>query len=169
MLTTEERATSVEPLVAELKHQHHSTLSMLTSAIEGCPKAIWTKEFAGVPFWREFYHALFWMHNFLGDQDKRFQFQPFGVDIDPRLFTPPNNTCAQEEALGYAALTAAYIDEVFGVLTLDALNGSDQYDESNFRSVYHRLMYGLRHVQHHVGKLTAYLNLEGIQLEHWKG
>jgi hypothetical protein len=51
-------------------------------------------------------------------------------------------------------------------------NGSteaDRYDESDFRSLFHRLRYGLRHVQHHTGKLTAYLNLEGIQLQHWKG
>jgi hypothetical protein len=91
------------------------------------------------------------------------------VDIDPRLFTPPNNTCEQAEALGYAEQTAAYIDEVFGALTLDVLGASDSYDESDFRSVYHRLMYGLRHVQHHGGKLTAYLNLQGVQLNHWKG
>jgi hypothetical protein len=159
----------VEPLIAELKHQYHSTLAMLTSTIEGCPQETWTQEFAAVPFWREAYHALFWMHNFLGNRDKRFQFQPFGVDIDPRLFTPPNNTCEQSEALGYAEQTAAYIDQVFEPLTLDALYASDRYDESDFRSVYHRLMYGLRHVQHHVGKLTAYLNLQGIQLHHWKG
>jgi hypothetical protein len=159
----------MEPLAAELKHQYHSTLAMLTSTIGGCPEEIWQKEFASVPFWREAYHALFWMHNFLGDQDKRFQFQPFGVDIDPRLFTPPNNTCEQAEALGYAEQRAAYIDEVFETLTSDALGASDHYDESDFRSVYHRLMYGLRHVQHHAGKLTAYLNLQGIQLHHWKG
>jgi hypothetical protein len=159
----------VNSLVAELQHQYRSTLTMLTSTIEGCPDEIWTKEFAGVPFWREAYHALFWMHNFLGVQDKRFQFQPFGKDIDPRLFTPPNNTCEQAEALKYAAQTAAYIDETFGAMTLDVLGASDQYDESDFRSVYHRLMYGLRHVQHHAGKLTAYLNLGGIQLNHWKG
>ena len=159
----------MEPLVAELKHQYHSTLAMLTSAIEGCPQATWSKTFAGVPFWREAYHALFWMHNFLGDRDKRFQFQPFGVDVDPRLFTPPNNTCARAEALQYATTTAAYIDQVFETLSLEALEASDGYDESDFRSVYHRLMYGLRHAQHHAGKLTAYLNLEGIQLHHWKG
>lgn len=35
--------------------------------------------------------------------------------------------------------------------------------------MYHRLTYGLRHGQHHIGKLTAYLNLEGVQLNHWKG
>ena len=159
----------MEPLVTELQRQYTSTLAMLTSAIEGCPQETWTVEFAGVPFWREAYHALFWMHNFLGVQDKRFQFQPFGVDIDPRLFTPPNNTCDRAEALGYAAQTAAYIDEVFDALTLDALIGPDKYDESDFRSVYHRHLYGLRHVQHHAGKLTAYLNLESIRLNHWKG
>ena len=159
----------MEPLVAELKHQHHSTLAMLQSVIEGCPEEAWAKEFAGVPFWREAYHALFWMHNFLGSKDKAFHYHPFGKDIDPRLFTPPNNTCARAEALHYAAQTRAYIDEVFDALTLDALNEADGYDETDFRTVYHRLMYSLRHVQHHVGKLTAYLNLEGIQLNHWTG
>ena len=159
----------MEPLVAELKHQHHSTLAMLQSVIEVCPEDTWNLEFASVPFWREAYHALFWTHNFLGDKDKAFHFYPFGVDIDPRLFTPPNNTCVRADALQYAGQTRAYIDEVFDALTLDELGETDHYDESDFQSVYHRLLYGLRHVQHHVGKLTAYLNLEGIQLHHWKG
>jgi hypothetical protein len=122
-----------------------------------------------VSFWREAYHAIFWVHNFLGHKDKAFSFQPFGKDIDPRLFTPPNNTCERAEALQYVAQAKTYIDEVFDALTLDALNETDHYDETDFRTVYHRLIYGLRHVQHHVGKLTAYLNLQGIQLNHWKG
>jgi len=159
----------MDPLVAELEHQYHSTLIMIQGVLEGCPDEIWVKEYAGVPFWREAYHALFWTHNFLGLKDKRFHFQPFGVDIDPRLFTPPNNTCERGEAIQYAERTRVYVDEVFETMTLDELNGPDQYDESNFRSVYHRLMYSLRHSQHHAAKLTAYLNLEGIQLSHWAG
>jgi hypothetical protein len=159
----------VEPLLAELKHQHHSTLAMLQSVLEGCSEETWNKEFAGVPFWREAYHALFWMHNFLGLKDKRFHRQPFGVDIEPWVAIPASNTCARGEALQYAAQTRAYVDEVFDALTLDALSEADNYDETDFRTVYHRLMYGLRHVQHHVGKLTAYLNLEGVQLDHWTG
>jgi hypothetical protein len=159
----------MEPLVAELKQQYHSTLEMIQSLLEGCPDEIWDKEYAGVPFWREAYHALFWVHNFLGPKGKRFHPHPFGEDIDPRLFTPPNNTCERGEALQYAAQTRAYVDEVFDILTLDALSGVDDFDESSFRTVYHRLMYGLRHGQHHIGKLTAYLNLEGIRLDHWKG
>ena len=159
----------MEPLLAELYHQYHSTLDMLHSVLRECPDELWSKEFAGVHFWREAYHALFWMHNFLGTKDKRFSFQPFGVDIDPWQVIPPNNTCDRAEALQYGALTRAYIDEVFDALTLDELDAADSYDETDFRSVFHRLMYGLRHVQHHVGKLTAFLNLEGIQLNHWKG
>jgi hypothetical protein len=160
---------TMEPLIAELKHQYHSTLAMLTVVLEGCPDEVWRKEFAGAPFWREAYHVLFWVHNFLGPREKSFSKQPFGVDIDPRLFTPPNNTCDREQAIRYAAQIGAYVDEVFDALALDELNGTDNYDETDFRTVFHRLMYGLRHGQHHVGKLTAYLNLEGIQLNHWKG
>jgi hypothetical protein len=159
----------VEPLVAELKHQYHSTLAMLQSTIEACPKELWSREYAGVPLWREAYHALFWMHSFLGLRDKRFAHQPFGVDIDPWVIRPAKDSCSRAEAVRYAAQTGAYIDEVFEAMTLDELDAADAYDETGFRSVYHRLMYGLRHVQHHVGKLTAYLNLEGVQLSHWKG
>ena len=85
------------------------------------------------------------------------------------MIRPSRDTCARAEALEYAAQTGSYIDEVFGALTLDELSGTDNYDETDFRSVYQRLMYGLRHVQHHVGKLTAYLNMERIQLNQWEG
>ena len=159
----------MEPLVAELKHQHTGTLAMLTIVLESCPEDVWSRAFAGVPFWREAYHALFWMHNFVGPKDKAFHFHPFGKDIDPWVIKPSRDTCERAEALEYAAQTGAYIDEVFGALTLDELSGTDNYDETDFQSVYQRLMYGLRHVQHHIGKLTAYLNLEGVQLNHWTG
>lgn len=155
--------------IDELRQQYLDTLAMLESVLEGCPDKLWTREYAGVAFWREAYHTLFWTYNFIGGPGKTFHPHPFGKDIDPRLFTPPNNTCERALALEYAAQTRAYIDQVFGALTRDELSQADQYDESDFRSVYHRLMYGLRHAQHHVGKLTAYLNLEGIRLDHWKG
>jgi hypothetical protein len=159
----------MEPLVAELRQQYLNTLAMLRSVLERCPDEVWNKEYAGVPFWREAYHAIFWTHTFLGPKGKAFHPHPFGKDIDPRLFTPPNNTCERAEALNYLAQTESSVDEVFGALTCTELDAADAYDETDFRSVYHRLLYGLRHAQHHVGKLTAYLNLEGIRLDHWKG
>ena len=35
----------MEPLIAELKHQYHSTLAMAQSVLEGCPDEIWNAEF----------------------------------------------------------------------------------------------------------------------------
>jgi hypothetical protein len=159
----------MEPLVAELHQQYLNTLAMLHSVLERCPDEMWEKEYAGVPFWREAYHALFWTQSFMGRRSKVFHPHPFGKDIDPRLFTPPNNTCGRAEALNYLAQTESSVDQVFAALTCAELSEGDPYDETEFRSVYHRLMYGLRHAQHHEGKLTAYLNLEGIRLDHWKG
>jgi hypothetical protein len=159
----------MDPLIAELKHQYHSTLAMYESLLEGCSDEIWDQEYAGVLFWREAYHALFWLHTFLGFSDKTFHPWPFGKDIDPQLYTPPNNACERAEALQYVAQTKAYIDEVLKVATLGALNETDLFEDGEFRTVYHRLLYGLRHGQHHIGKLTAYLNLEGVRLHHWRG
>ena len=155
--------------VAEMKLGYQSTLTMVESVLETCTEEIWEKDFPGAPFWREAYHAIFWMHNHLGPRDKTFQFQPFGVDVDPRLFTPTNNTCTLGEVRGYAAQTRTYIDEVFNAMTIEELVGPDHYDEGEFRCVFHRLMYGLRHVQHHVGKLAAYLDAEGLDVDPWAG
>ncbi|MFN2283316.1 MAG: hypothetical protein ACK2UQ_02775, partial [Anaerolineae bacterium] len=65
--------------------------------------------------------------------------------------------------------TQAYIDEVLDAMTVDELSGSDHYDESDFRNVYHRLMYGLLHGQYHIGRLAAYLDQEGIEQTYWQG
>ena len=162
----------MDPIVAELRHQYHTTLAMYQDVVEACTDEIWEKKFKGadfLTFWREAYHALFWLHNFLGGKDKTFAMQPFGEDIDPRTFTPPNNTCERAAALEYAAQTQAYIDEVFGAMTLDELSGLDYYDESEFRNLYHRLMYGLLHGQYHIGRLAAYLDQEGIEQTYWQG
>ncbi len=162
----------MDPLIAELQQQYHHTVEMVRVVLEACTDDAWSKPFPGeafLTFWREAYHAIFWIHNFLGPKEKAFEMHPFGKDIDPRLFTPPNNTCSRAEALGYADRTDAYIDEVFGTMTLDDLRSADAYDESEFRSVYHRLMYGLRHGQHHIGRLAAYLDQEGIAADTWRG
>jgi hypothetical protein len=45
--------------------------------------------------------------------------KPFGADIDPRVFAPPNNRCSLDEAKAFAVETRACIDEVFGTMTGD--------------------------------------------------
>jgi hypothetical protein len=62
------------------------------------------------------------------------------------------------------------VDDVFGVLNLGDLAAAGSLgDISQFRSVAHRLFYGLRHGQHHTGKLTGYLFSLGIDYDPWRG
>ncbi|MCU0520427.1 MAG: DinB family protein [Anaerolineae bacterium] len=160
------------PLIAELQQQYHCTVEMLEAVLGACTDEVWAKSFPGdvhLKFWREAYHTIFWIHNFLGPKEKIFEMEPFDKDIDPRLFTPPNYTCARAEVLEFALRTHTYVDEVFGSMTLDELCGPDAYGETEFRNVVHRLMYGLRHGQHHIGRLAAYLDQEGIQVDTWRG
>jgi hypothetical protein len=165
----------MDALVEELRQQYHFTLGMYESVLEASTDEIWDKVYATVPFcpflafWREAYHVIFWLYLYGGPPASGFDPHPFGRDIDPRLFTPPNNVCTREEALQYAARTRAYIDETFGALSLDELSEPDPGWGDEFRTVYHRLMYGLRHGQHHIGRLTVYLDLEGIEIDTWQG
>ena len=159
----------METLVAEMKRGYLATLAMFDNVLKTCTVEVWEKDFPGAPFWREAYHTIFWMHNYLGRKEKEFKFHPFGPDIDPRLWVPPNNTCTREEVRSFSARTREYIDEVFDRMTLEELAGPDDYNESRFRCVFHRLMYGLRHVQHHIGKLAGYLDAEGLDVDHWAG
>lgn len=162
----------MDPMIAELRKQYHCTLEMLEIVLGACTEEVWGKAFPGetcLTFWREAYHALFWIHNFLGPRDKTFQMKPFDRDIDPRLFTPPNNSCTRAEMLAFTKQTHLVVDEAFGSMTLDELRGPDGYDETEFDSVIHRLLYGLRHGQYHIGRLAAYLDQEDISFAAWRG
>ena len=52
-------------------------------------------------------------------------------------------------------------------ISMSELAQPDQFGQ--FRTVLHRLLYGLRHGQHHVGKLTGWLYSLGIDFDHWQG
>ncbi len=48
------------------------------------------------------------------------------------------------------------------------LAAPDTYAPQQFGTVINRLLYGLRHGQHHVGKLTGYLFSNGIDYDPWR-
>ena len=153
--------------IEELKQQYLHTLAMYEKVLAHCPDNVWTREFGGIPFWREAYHCIFWMHNFAGGVHKQLEKMPFGLDIDPRLFTPPNATCTREQAQSFIVHTKTHFESVFETISMPELAQHDEF--GHFRTVLHRLLYGLRHGQHHIGKLTGWLYSIGIDFDHWQG
>lgn len=160
----------MEFVIRELQQQFGATLEMLTLAVDNCPTQFWDRIFGdNSPFCRETYHTLFYIRNHtIGLQEKRTG-TPFGVDIDPTFENKATGTIPRNDILAYIQQTREHIDSLFAELTIDKLGSSDNYSPTRFRSVYHRLIYGLRHGQHHVGKLTGYLFCNGVDYDPWRG
>lgn len=60
-------AAAADATRVALKGQYHATLAMLREAIELCPDELWLDETPTNSFWRVAYHALFFVHLYLGD------------------------------------------------------------------------------------------------------
>jgi hypothetical protein len=160
-------------VVGHVAQQYVAALDMLRAAVEKCPDQLWGDEDSKPTYWHEAYHALFWCDNFVGDKDKAFELCPVGVDIDPRLFRDSGTALGRPEML---KLLGVAISHVKG--RLEAMADADLYEvdcygeepgEAEFDVVLHRLLYGLRHCQHHVGKLSCRLWADGVNMGEWRG
>jgi len=153
--------------VDELRHQYVDSLKTFDKVLAQCPAELWTQRKGSAAVWHEAYHNLFWLKNFVGRADHKFNPHPFGIDMDPRLFAQPSGMVSQDDAKEYLADAVQYVEQVFAELTDEELSGPDAFGESDFRNVYQRLLYELRHLQHHSAKLIAYLRLEGNEEWFW--
>lgn len=151
----------------ELRRQYYSALGTLAQVIDACPDGVWARAFGPTVFWHEVYHNLFWAANFVGPSDHRFNPAPFGADIDPRLFVDPPETVDRTTIRGYLEQATRLVEQAFDALNDTELARPDEYDESDFDSTAQRLLYELRHLQHHNGKLIACLRIEGINDWFW--
>src|SRR5687768_4917113 len=56
-----------------LKEQYHAALAMLAECVEVCPDDMWTAGRHPRTFWRIAYHAVFFTHLYLGQNEDAFQ------------------------------------------------------------------------------------------------
>lgn len=154
-----------------LSIQFEATFDMLKAAVEKCPDAMWDDLDAKPAYWHEAYHALFWLDNFVGDRNKTFDPKPFGVNIDPRLFRDPGTTRGRDELLLLLEIARGHVAQRLADMTDADLEQEDGFGEesSEFDRVLRRILYGLRHGQHHVGKLAGRLAASGVSVDVWRG
>lgn len=158
----------MDEIISELESQYLAALEMFRLSIENCPDEMWNRVFGDEsPYWKEAYHCIFWFYNWLGDSAKQWHPVPFGKDIDPRLFNKPDLTCTRDEIMGYSNTVEDLIRSVFSKLTLEELRKTESGGRRK-RTVINKMLYGLRHAQHHTGKLTGYLFSHGIDYDPWR-
>lgn len=161
-----------------LKEQYHAGLAMLTECVEKCPEEAWLEGEYPRPFWRIVFHAAFFTHLYLGQNEAAFQPWPGRTtEIHPGLWEEPSNVEPYElpegaevydrcELLAYLQFLDALIDPTVDLLDLDASEtGFSWYKHMSKLS--HQLM-NLRHLQGHVGQLSELLMAKGIDTD-WIG
>ena len=155
-----------------LKGQYHASLAMLRQSIELCPDDLWLAGVHPRSYWRIAYHALFYAHLYLVQDEAAFQQwekHREGCDWlweDDNEKAPVFEPYSKPEILEYLDKVDGMVDEVIDALDLErADTGFPWY--KNMTKLDHEIM-SLRHIQGHVGQLSELLMARGIDTD-WMG
>lgn len=151
---------------------------MLAQCVELCPDAMWREGEHPRSFWRVVFHAAFFTHLYLGQDEAAFEPWPgrranihhrlweSPADVEP--FELPEDAAIyhRDEMLDYIRHLDTCVDALVERLDLDAdTTGFAWYP--SMRKLPHLIM-NLRHLQGHVGQLSERLMARGIDID-WKG
>jgi hypothetical protein len=154
---------AVETFKPILKSQYHSALAMLGEAIERCPDDVWESKDHLNAFWQVAYHALFFAHFYL--QQNEAAFRPWkhhqsavqnpdgiGGPPDPKSSLPViPNPYTKAQVLEYWKFCDEMVDEAIDNLDLERPeSGFHWYKMSKLE---HQIV-NLRHIQHHQAQLA---------------
>jgi hypothetical protein len=152
-----------------LKEQYHAGLAMLAECVEKCPEGIWLEGEHPRTFWRIAFHAAYFTHLYLGQNEEAFQPWPGRREgIHPALWHEPGlpegaQIYPRNEILDYIRFVDELVDPAVDQLNLDAdETGFSWYP--NMSKLSHELM-NLRHIQGHVGQLSELLMARGIDTD----
>jgi len=159
-----------------LRSQYHAALKALRLAVEQCPDDKWNDPQDGpAAFWRVAYHALFFTHFYL--QDDQHSFKPWSrhrpdADCLGKLAWENNREPApcepstRADILDYLRECGRFVDERVGAMDLDAPTcGFPWYPMPKLE---HQLV-NIRHIQHHAAALSSRLRREAGVGVAWVG
>jgi len=165
-----------------LKEQYHAGLAMLLQGVERCPDDLWTAGEHPRFFWRIAFHAAFFTHNYLVQDEAAFNASfvaghtPEAVvralgaeawtqcgEVEPYELPEGAPVVSREEIAGYIRFVDGLVDATVDALDLDTdSTGFSWYP--NMAKLSHQLM-NLRHIQGHVGQLSELLMSRGIDTD----
>ncbi|MDR3710441.1 MAG: hypothetical protein P4L33_19250 [Capsulimonadaceae bacterium] len=155
-----------------LTEQYHAGLAMLAECVAKCPDNVWQEGKYPRAFWRIAFHAVYFTHLYLGQDEESYQPWPArreGLhsalwnrpwEVEP--FELPNDVeiYRRQEILEYIRFVDEIIDATIDQMDLAAdVSGFSWY--KNIGKLSHQLM-NLRHLQGHVGQLSERLMEKGV-------
>jgi len=170
-----------------LRRPYAASLKMLRNVIEKCPDDLWDAQLDEAPPWQQALHTLFYTRLYLlsdvrgeeatehaqvvlrliGEtQTKADSVGKTMWSLTKKDYRPPR-VPTKQELLECLARCESSLDAALNDIENGA-GGNPSPAEWIKGDRAHLMVYNLRHIQHHVGRLNGMLGRRGVQLE-WQG
>ena len=145
------------------KQNYLALIKMVQQAIDICPNNLWSKENHQPQFWQEVYHTIYYLDFYLSKNPKAHQPR---FDFKENLAEKPTIILTKDEILTYLEEVKNKSQDLFNNLTSKEIEGKNSFWWTG-STLGHRLIYNLRHSQHHMGKINEILKKNGNEPSKW--
>jgi hypothetical protein len=148
------------------RNDYRAVFQMVRRAIELCPDSLWNERTDEPPFWQQAYHTIWAVDFYLTDSPENSRTPAFVEGEATDLDHIPATTPSRQQILEYLEQTGEKCDSVLSSLTIEQLEGKNNFPWTG-PTLAHRLIYNIRHAQHHVGWLNSILSRKTGKAAEW--
>lgn len=146
----------VDTVKSMFRGQCEAALCMLNDCLRKCPEEHWDGKIANDTFRQITYHTLFYVDYYTSPNESAFTLRELHARGGDERNLEVSMGLSKEESLAYLAICRQKATESIAAETAESLQGPSGFSRQQFsRAELH--LYNIRHIQHHVGQLSAYL------------
>lgn len=157
-----------ETISGVLRRNWEPTVVMLRRAIEGCPEEAWAVEDGNLALWEHAFHAVVWVDVWLRVAGEKWEKSAIHCDAAVGMKPGAGPVISREEMLGFLEAVLARRGRFLEALTDEVLLEHDGVMGAPWTRA-DRLLGQIRHVQHHVGCMSAILRRRTGKGVDWAG
>jgi hypothetical protein len=148
------------------KNDYRAVFQMLHKAIELCPDELWNQRTDEPPFWQQAYHTIHGTDFYLSDSPGSSRLATPVEDEVTDLKHISASAPSRQEVLDYLEEVSKECDKTLEKLASAPLDGENKFPWTG-PTLAHRMIYNIRHAQHHVGRLNSILARKTGKAAEW--
>jgi len=148
------------------KNDYSAVFQMLHKAIELCPDELWNQRTDEPPFWQQAYHTIFYTDFYLSESPGSSRKVSFVEDEAANLEHIPANAPSRQQIQDYLGEISRNCEAKIERLASAPLDGENKFPWTG-PTLAHRMIYNIRHAQHHVGRLNSILARKTGKAAEW--
>jgi hypothetical protein len=148
------------------RNDYRAVFQMVRRAIELCPDSLWNERTDEPPFWQQAYHTIFYIDFYLSDSPGSSRVVAPVEDEAANLKHIPASAPSRQQIQDYLEEAIKQCDLTLEKLASAPLDGENKFPWTG-PTLAHRLIYNIRHAQHHVGRLNSILSRKTGKAAEW--